>query len=192
LWVGTIEECVQPPDESLLIKRAQHGDRGAFAVLVDRYWVRIFRWIYGLCERWHLAEDLTQDVFLKAWAALAQFQSGTSFRAWLFRIAGNALIDTQRGPRAAPPAPLPETVMSAQPNPVQMLLGQECATLVKEAVARLPESFRAAFLLRTQEELSYAEIAEALDITEETARWRLFKARQVLLRELGPDLDENP
>jgi RNA polymerase sigma-70 factor (ECF subfamily) len=181
---------VQPPDDLPLIERAQQGDREAFAGLVDRYWVPIFRWLHSLCERSHTAEDLTQDVFLKAWSALGTFQPGTSFRAWLFRIARNALIDSQRGPRGKPPAPMPETLASSEPGPVQTLLGQECQTLVQQAVARLPGPLRTAFLLRTREDLSHTEIAEALGITEETARWRLFKARQLLLKELGPYLDE--
>ena len=59
----------------------------------------------------------------------------------------------------------------------------------QQAVNRLPETFRESFLLRTQEELSYAEIAQVLEIAEETVRWRVFKARKMLLDELGTILD---
>src|SRR5262249_250422 len=125
------------------------------------------------------------------WSALATFQPGTSFRAWLFRIAGNALVDSHRRRRRTNPDPLPDTLAAPEPGPVQTLLGQECQIVVQPAIGRLPAALRGTFLLRTMEDLSHAEIAEALAITEETARWRLFKARQILLKDLGSYLDES-
>ena len=95
--------------ESSWVRRAQRGDRAAFGCLVDAYWTRLYRWLYGLTHDRHTAEDLTQDAFLKAWSKIDTFQAGTHFRAWVFRIAGNALIDTRRGPRATPPAQLSDT-----------------------------------------------------------------------------------
>src|SRR5262249_54172389 len=95
----------------------------------------------------------------------------------------------RRGPRSAPPRPLPERLASREQGPVAAVLSQESQTLVADACARLPDHFRAPFLLRTQEDLSFTEIAHALGLTEETVRWRVFKARQLLLEELGPYLD---
>ncbi len=175
--------------EQQLIRQAQAGDRQAFAALVDAYWTRIHRWLYGLTGNNHGAEDLTQDVFLKAWAALPSFQ-GTGFRAWLYRIASNLLIDSKRGPRGTRPEQLPESLTAREPGPVAVVLGREGQTVVQEACERLPTKLRAAFLLRTQEELSFEEIARVLEITEETVRWRVFKARHMLLNELKAYLDE--
>src|SRR2546428_126816 len=76
-------------------------------------------------------------------------------------------------------------------GPVATLVGRETQARVAAAVARLPQLLRAPFLLRTQEELGYREIAQVLELTEETVRWRVFKARQVLLQELGPYLDRD-
>jgi RNA polymerase sigma-70 factor (ECF subfamily) len=84
---------------------------------------------------------------------------------------------------------LPAACADDDPGPVQTLVGQETQTLVRQAVARLPLLFRAPFLLRTQEELSYEEIARILDLTEETVRWRVCKARKLLLKDLGKVLD---
>src|SRR5262245_59252571 len=173
--------AVLPTDEPQLIGRAQEGDREAFAELADRYWGRIQRWLCGLTRNSHTADDLTQDVLLKAWARLRSFRAGTQFRAWLFRIASNRYLDSRRGPRGAPRRTLPETLAARGSDPVATLLGQETQTLVRVAVARLPVAYRAPFLLRVQEELSFQEIAEALDLTEVTARWRVFKARRLLL-----------
>lgn len=174
------------------IKQAQTGDRQAFASLVQHYYTRIYRWLYGLTHNSHTAEDLAQEVFLKAWAGLASFQPGTSFQAWLFRIAHNRLVDDQRSPRSMPLRPLPVTLVTRDPGPGARLLTKELHTLIEEACARLPALYRPAFLLRTQEGLSFAEIAQVLGATEETVRWRVFKAREFLVRELGVHLDEKP
>ena len=89
------------------------------------------------------------------------------------------LVDALRG--------LPAEVI--QGSPVATLIGQETQAVVQAAVARLPAAYRAPFLLRTLEEMGYPEIAAALGLTEETARWRVCKARRLLLREVGPYLD---
>jgi RNA polymerase sigma-70 factor (ECF subfamily) len=172
------------------VRQAQNGDRQAFAELVGIYWPRINRWLFGLTRNTHTAEELTQDVFLRAWSSLGSFQREGGFCAWLFRIAHNRWIDSQRGPRSAPVHRLPVALTSRDAGPVATLLSQETQTMVHEACAHLPALFRAAFLLRTQEKLSFAEIAEVLDLNVETVRWRVFKARQLLLRELGPYLDQ--
>jgi len=175
--------------EQQWIQQAQTGDRQAFAALVDRYWPRIFHWLAKMTHDSHAAEDLTQEVFLKAWSATATFDKPTAFRAWLFRIASNCLIDVWRDPRSGRARPLPETASSRERSPVAVLVGQESQVLVQEACDRLPPLFRAALLLRAQENFSGAEIAAILNINEKTVRWRLFKARQMLLEQLEQHLN---
>lgn len=176
-------------EEHELIRQAQDGDRQAFGTLVDAYWGPIYRWLHGLARDAHTAEDLTQEVLVKAWTKLASFQPGTHFRAWLFRIAGNHYLDSRRSRRSIRPQQLPDALQTCDPDPVAILLGRETQTRVEVALAEVPASFRGAFLLRTQEQLSFQEIAEILGLTEETARWRVFKARRLLLEKLGAALD---
>ena len=171
------------------VRRAQAGDADAFASLVERYWTQIYRWLYALNRELHTAEDLTQETFLKAWANLRQFTAGTRFRAWLFQIARNSHIDRRRSHRPDRRRPLPEHLPAADAEPGAALQDRETQVLVRKAIDELPPAFRAPFLLRTQEELSYGEIAQILALTEETVRWRVFKARQQLLSELGARLD---
>jgi len=180
---------VHEPQELIWVRRAQAGDREAFAMLVDRYWLRIHRWLFGLTRNAHAAEDLTQDVFLKAWSKLHTFAAGTFFRAWLFRLASNCFLDSRRGPRGQAIQVLPPAAVSREPDPVATLLSRETHTLVEAALTRLQMKFRAPFLLRMQEELSFQEIARILGLTEETARWRVFMARKLLVKDLGPALD---
>ncbi len=175
-----------PADDERWLVQAQLGDRQAFAALVNRYWGRVQRWLAGLTDS-QTAEDLTQEVFLKAWLALPALQARQQFRAWLFRIARNCWIDSRRAEKKA--QPLPAQMSRPQPGPEAPLVVQENHRLLEEACARLPPLYRAAFLLWSREDFSYTQIADALAITEETARWRVFKARQSLVRALGRHLD---
>jgi RNA polymerase sigma-70 factor (ECF subfamily) len=171
------------------IRAAQAGDTQAYAAIVDRYWPRVQRWLSGLTHDTQAAEDLTQEVFLKAWNGLPRFTAGSNFRAWLFCIARRCLIDSHRCGRSPDASHLPEGIPGQATSPISTLIARETLVLVQQAVGRLPEQIREAFLLRTQEELSYAEIGQILEVNEETVRWRVFKARQTLLEELGDALD---
>jgi RNA polymerase sigma-70 factor (ECF subfamily) len=185
---------VDSADELRYVRQAQAGEGTAFAALVEEYWGRIYRWLYGLTGQPHTAEDLTQETFLKAWAGLPAFVTGQAFKTWLFRIARNCLIDHNRRARARRQASAQcqeiEENRPHEPEPVTNLIEQENQGLLAKACAQLPAIYRAAFFLWTHEELPYAEIARILGITEETARWRVCKARQHLLKRLGSQLDQ--
>ena len=86
-------------DEASLVRAAQAGDRSAFAILIERYWDRLYRWLCHLTRDRHRAEDLTQETFLKAFAAVNSFRAGSNFRAWLFRIAHNNFVNQRRAVR---------------------------------------------------------------------------------------------
>jgi RNA polymerase sigma-70 factor (ECF subfamily) len=131
---------------------------------------------------------LTQESFLKAFAHLQSFRAGTNFRAWLFRIAHNTFLNQKRGSGPAR-QPFPEQVPDPDVGPEEQAVSREGLQRLARAVGRLPSEFRAAFLLRAEEGLSFREIADALGLTEETARWRVFKARQKLVQVLAPELD---
>jgi RNA polymerase sigma-70 factor (ECF subfamily) len=181
---------VQHDEEQEWLDRARDGDRQAFAALVDRYWVRIYRHLYGLTQHRQTAEDLTQEAFLKAWRALPGFRGDCSFRPWLFHIARNCLLDSRRAAgRKGVVVHVPEMAASSEAGPVATALAHEGESLFQQACGRLPIGLRSAFLLWSQEGLSHAQIAEALGITEETARWRVCKARHLLLGNLGSYLD---
>jgi RNA polymerase sigma-70 factor (ECF subfamily) len=179
---------VQPGEEQLLIASAQKGDRQAFAVLIERYWDRLYRWLFHLTHHRQTAEDLAQEAFLKAFANLARFRADSNFHAWLFRIAYNSFVNQWRGEIRARQA-FPQHLRAPERGPVDQLLSRETLQLLARAVGRLPADYRAAFLLRVEEGLSFHEIGAVLNIKEETARWRVFKARQKLMRVLAPELD---
>jgi RNA polymerase sigma-70 factor (ECF subfamily) len=179
-----------PNDEDLLIRAAQEGNRQAFAQIVEYYWEGLHRWLYHLTHDRHAAEDLAQDTFLKIFKGLRTFQLGTNFRAWLYRIAHNTFANQRRRARRIQ-EPFREELPTREEGPEDQALGREAMALLARAVGRLPTDFRAAFLLRVEQELSFREIGQALGITEETARWRVFKARQKLMSVLAPQLDRD-
>ncbi len=181
----------QVRDDDWIVK-AQGGDRAAFMELTERYWGRVYRWVLSLSRCTHLSEDVTQETFLKAWCNLASFQPGTSFRAWLFRIASNRFLDLRRGVRGKRPEQLPETLVSQEPGPIAVALSNECQTRLNQACELLPTSLRSAFLLRVRDGLEFDDIGRILGVSPETARWRLFKARQFLLNHMGEYLDGSP
>jgi RNA polymerase sigma-70 factor (ECF subfamily) len=183
------EGRLQPLDQNGVLHRAQGGDHEAFRELVECYWGPVARWLQGVTHCAHASEDLAQEVFLKAWIGLPGFRLGSHFPAWLFRIARNCWIDRQRRLPSQPPRPLPASVLAPATEPSAALEEQDNDRLLRRACDRLPEIYRTAFLLWSLSDLPYAEIADILQTTEETARWRVCKARKFLLAALGPQLD---
>jgi RNA polymerase sigma-70 factor (ECF subfamily) len=174
--------------ESAVLQAAQAGDRAAFAIIVERYWERLYRWLYNLTRDRHQAEDLAQETFLKALAALPSFRSGSNFRAWLFRIGHNNFVNLKRSSNRMKGSTNDETEAPMTPSPVDAMADRESLAAVQAAVNDLPPDFRIALLMHTQDGMSYREIAAIVKTTEETARWRVFKARQKLMKVLHSDL----
>ena len=174
-------------EESEWLAAAQRGDRQAFGRVVELYWDRLYRWLYHLTRDRHRAEDLAQETFMKALAGLASFRPGSNFRAWLFRIGHNNFVNLKRGERKVGQT-MPEELADASVTAPETAADRETLRLVTDAVASLPTEYRSALMLRAEDGLSFREIAAILQTTEETARWRVFKARQKLMKILAPEL----
>ena len=185
---STLRVPLEPTaDDAELLQAAQGGDRAAYAIVVDRYWDRLFRWLFHMTHDRHQAEDLCQETFLKALAAIGSFRPGSNFRAWLFRIGHNNFVNLKRSGKRVRGTTTDDFAAPAGPTPTDVLAGREALMAVMAAIEDLPPDFRAALLMHTQEGLSYREIAAIVKTTEETARWRVFKARQKLMKVLHPD-----
>jgi RNA polymerase sigma-70 factor, ECF subfamily len=171
--------------ETSLVKQAQQGDRNAYGELVARNYEHVIRVVYRLCGNVQLAQDATQEAFMRAWVKLPGYQPRSSFRNWVYRIAVNTALDVLR---RKPEESIEEgegIAMMAEKNP-----GPEAAYIQKEqvdflqgAVRALPEAARAVLVLREYGELSYDEIAAVLEIPIGTVMSRLNYAR-TRLREL--------
>ncbi len=170
--------------ELILIEKAIGGDPDAFGELARRYYPGVTTVIYRLCGDLTLAEDMTQETFLRAWTNLSSFRPQGSLRSWLYRIAINATLDALRRRK--------ETVEyddELQPdeqtsNPEATLLASEQARQVQQAICSLPHAARAVLVLREYGGLSYQEIAAALHIPVGTVMSRLSYGRNCLRRSL--------
>ena len=181
---------VMGPDESFLIARAQRGDPSAFEEIVRLYQRRVYGVALRIVRAHDVADDVTQEAFLRAWRSLDRFDLERPFGPWVCRIAANLAVNHVRSPRAREeglPDGHAETRTNA-PGPLGALLDAEGATVLERAMGQLPQEQRAVLVLRVVEELSYAEIAETLGISPGTVMSRLFRARERLAQSLSPYL----
>ncbi len=165
------------------LARLVQGDREAFAQLVMFYNESLYRWVARLTGNSHAAEDLVQDTFVRAYQAITRLRPDTNLKAWLFRIAHNAYANWVRN-RKGRNSLLPNEVLDTQAGPEELAQENETSLRLQQAIDKLPEEWKAALLLRIQEDMAFREMAIALGTTEETARWRVYKARQKLMETL--------
>ncbi len=158
--------------------------RAQLANWVAQHWDGVFALLYRLAGNRHEAEDLTQETFLRASQRRDSFKTGTNLRAWLMRIATNAFLDGRRRKRTSNVMPLMDDTAESAPGPNMALEHKELGKALEVALAELPETARAVFLLRTREDLSFREIGEAIGATEKTARWHMLQARRKLMQSL--------
>src|SRR5438128_37288 len=116
---------VHAPDELDWVRQAARGDQNAFARLVDAYWDKVRRWLYGMSGKNHLAEEVAQEAFLKAWTSLPTLREPGTFRAWLFQIARRCWLDARRRSWAHLREPLTGDVQSPQSGPLRSILDDE-------------------------------------------------------------------
>lgn len=176
-------------DDGELTICAQQGDRQAFGELVTRHHSKIIGMLYHMCGDARLAEDAAQEAFIRVWQNLNRYKAGHAFRSWLYRIAANAALDSLR--REHTPAMLDETLTAdPQAGPEVTVEARQKAGAVRRAIGQLSPPLRLVLVLREYQELSYQEIAEALDIPTGTVMSRLASARGQLRHELSDLLEE--
>jgi RNA polymerase sigma-70 factor (ECF subfamily) len=166
--------------DPLLVRRAVDGDVDAFAMLVRRYELRIFRLCLGMLANDHDAEEAAQDTFFTAWRAIGRFQGNAMFSTWLYRIAVNRCLK-HLGRRPQPPAELPDQAGTIG-NPEAEYEATQARARLSLAVAQLTPEQRAPLLLREVEGLTYVEIADVLGVTMTAVKSRLNRARVLLAR----------
>ena len=186
--------------DQVLVERAQKGDSRAFELLVSKYQRRLTRWLFRFIKDEHEVNDVAQEAFIKAYRALPNFRGDSAFYTWLYRIAINTaknfLVVNGRQPviqgsLATDEGELLDLTeqMPDYRTPETDLLNREIIQTVDAAVAGLPEELRQAITLREMEGLSYEEIAQTMNCPIGTVRSRIFRAREVIAKELRPLLD---
>jgi len=182
------------PVEADLLAKARGGSLLAFEEIVKRYERRVYGIALRIVRRHEVADDVAQEAFMRAHQALSTFDLDRPFGPWICRIASNLAINHVRSPQARE-APLPEG-HAETPAPgkgaLDLVLEREAREVLERALLGLPAEQRAVFALRTFEELSYREIADALGISIGTVMSRLSRARERLREALAPYLGLAP
>ena len=173
-----------------LIARAIDGEAAAVGDLYERYLQSIYRYVYYQVKDPVDAEDLTETVFLKAWEALPRARpKASTFRAWLYRIAHNAVVDRYR--RRRPTVPLDHALeaQDAAPLPEQRVEREEEMARLAAVLAQLKPRYRQVILCRFISQLSHAETASVMGTSEGNVRVlqhrALAKMQQLWLEEKG-------
>jgi RNA polymerase sigma-70 factor, ECF subfamily len=174
-----------PQPDFGILKRAQRGDERAFSIIVRAYETPVFNYVLRLVGDRTLAEDLTQEVFLRVFQGLPNFSLRCRFTTWLFQVTKNRVLDELRALERRP-----RSLVTLDELPQLEILDPpaervEAIDAVWRAVHDLSVDLKLALLLRDVVGLSYGEIAESLEVTLATVKWRIFKAREEVQLALG-------
>ncbi len=181
-------------DEKKLVELAQAGSEDAFAELVKTYQSKVFSMALSFTRNREAADDLAQEVFLKAYLALPKFRHKSEFGTWLYRISVNHVKDYLRKKGKVREVSLDDVRELASRDHEQTALIEEereaevRKKLVRKVVESLPEKYRVIVTLRDIQGLAYDRIAEILKLSPGTVDSRLFRARRMLRRKLAPYL----
>ena len=189
------------PLDQELVRRVQAGDRRAFDLLVRKYQQRVANLVARYVRDPGEVLDVTQEAFIKAFRALPRFRGDSAFYTWLYRIAINTAKNHLVAQGRRPPGSDLEADTAEQldlgsrlrdvDTPERLVLTDEIAATVRQAIEDLPEDLRTAITLRELEGMSYEEIAQAMGSPIGTVRSRIFRARDAIEQRLRPLLEHD-
>ncbi|MGL6159985.1 RNA polymerase sigma factor RpoE [Microbulbifer sp.] len=190
------------PSDRQLVERVQKGDKRAFDLLVLKYQHKILAVVSRFIKDHSEVQDVTQEAFIKAYRALANFRGESAFYTWMYRIAINTaknhLVSRSRRPPSSD-VDLEDAeyysgadLLRDSDTPESQLFRDELEAAVHGAIRALPEDLRSAVTLREMEGLSYEEIAEVMNCPVGTVRSRIFRAREAIDRTVQAVLAGEP
>jgi RNA polymerase sigma-70 factor, ECF subfamily len=180
--------------DAALMLRVREGDPESFSALLDRHRTPVTRLLFRLVQNHAIAEELSQEVFLRVFRTRERYEPSAKFKTWLFRIATNLALNCLRDGRNArlqeslsgtPLEGAPKQFSDSKPTVESSLVEQVKVNAVREAIAALPEKQRAAVLMHKYEEMDYSQIARALNCSESAVKSLLFRAYETLRERLA-------
>jgi RNA polymerase sigma-70 factor (ECF subfamily) len=188
----------QPFDDLEILRRFKDGEPAAFEGLVLKYQDKIYNLCRHMLGNVHDAEDAAQNVFLKAYQALPNFQPDAALYTWLYRIAFNTCIDFKKKPifeslfgDSGEGERLVHDRASDAPSPEKLYQSKQIDQALRESFEKLSPKLRAIIILKEIEELSYEEIADTLEISMGTVKSRLARAREELQKLMKKFREQN-
>src|SRR5262245_25686608 len=186
-----------PAEEADLVRAAQAGDSRAFSEIVRRYQRAVYRVAYGFTRIPADADDLAQETFVRAYQAIGRFRVGEPLYPWLSRIASNLALSLLRRRKRRPETPLEPLLESGQQwgvedDPGDVVADRERRGHVNQAFEELKPEHQAVLVMRVVQDLTYEEIAQALNVPLGTVMSRLSRARAELKARLVARTGEKP
>ena len=182
-----------------LVRRAKKGDYRAFDLLVLKYQSRIVSIAFKFVKEIHLAEDISQEAFIKAYRSIDSFREESAFYTWLYRITANTAKNYLVSKGRRKESSISEMSISenedffelpTNDSPEQILMAQSLKDTIYDALSGLPEDTRTALSLREFEGFNYEEIAEIMNCPVGTVRSRIFRGREALEDLISPITDK--
>lgn len=179
-----------------LIELIINGETNLYAELVSRYQNKVYSTAYSYTRDYEEAKDLTQEIFIKVYNNLSNFQNKAQFSTYLFRIAVNRCIDWTRKKKAKTISILScqdeenvdiyDFIADYGSNPEEILLRQENSDIIRAEISRLPEIYRTVMIMYYFQDFSPQEITDILKVPRKTIDTRLFRARKLIKKRLSP------
>jgi len=179
-----------PLEDAQVVRQVLRGKQEAFTLLVERYQKPIFNFIYRFYGNYELAQELTQETFLRCYQFLKSYDPERKFSTWLYTVAKNLCIDELKKRRSAHEIPLDDVLPAvdakdaegaADHNAQMECIRREEDFKLLEALQELPAAARTVLLLHYFQGLSYQEIGETLGLPVSTVKIRIFRAKKILL-----------
>lgn len=182
-------------DETIIVNRICQGDFEAFHELVERYKKKIYYLACDMMGDHHEAEDISQEVFIKVFRHIKKFRKDAALKSWLYQITVNTCIDVQRKKRRKPQVSMEGAEMDilnqdsawtgTSTNPEQYAESNMIQHRILELLQKISPKERSAFVMRYYDDLKTGEIAEILNVSTNTIKSLLFRARKKLQKELS-------
>ncbi|HLJ28723.1 MAG TPA: sigma-70 family RNA polymerase sigma factor [Candidatus Angelobacter sp.] len=183
--------------DAAVVAQVLAGDKDAFRLLVDRHTRSIYSVAYRMTANQQDAEEIVQEVFLRAYRSLARFELRSSFATWLYRIAVNRSLDFLKAKKMTDAYQVSDNrgpdeeereiqVAAKDPGPDRLLLSAEARQKISQAISALSPAERVAFTMRHMEGKSIEEICKTLNVRASAAKNSIFRAVQKIRQQLGP------
>lgn len=191
---STITPSESSEQDRVLVEQALEGNEAAYRQLMQKYGKALYHHIYRMVRAKGEVEDLVQESFIKAFSALSSYSSEYAFSTWLYKIATNHTIDYLRK-KKLPTFSIDKPIQTKDGNleyevpdttyrPDRHVVADQRRELIQEAIDTLPEKYHRVIVLRHQQEKSYEEIAQELDLPLGTVKAHIFRARKLLYKYL--------
>ena len=182
--------------DSVLIEKAKNGNKGAFNILVNKYYPRVYATLFSFTKSKEDSEDLSQQTFIKVWQQLNSFRGDSAFFTWVYRIAINlaknfVASSGYKKQKINTSIENAEIDVSSFEDIESAAIHEESLNEIKDFINTMPESLKTAFTLREVEGKSYEEISVITDTPIGTVRSRIFRARESIVGFMQKELITN-